>query len=96
MTRQAANPKRLSAPGLCALLALVAFIGCGSGRGVTACAGDAGHSTCAAGNECLWLHSGGYFCVARCANGACRAGGLCVSNGASSCPTCQDLIDVCE
>jgi len=78
-------------------LLLVAVPGCGSGRGVTACAVDAGHSTCAAGNECLWLRGGGYFCVARCgADGGCPRGGLCATGGASSCPTCQDLIDVCE
>jgi hypothetical protein len=76
--------------------AAVLLGGCGDRLQLRACTADAGASTCAAGFECLWLASGGYFCVARCVDGSCPSGGSCRSGGASSCATCQDLIDVCE
>ena len=50
--------------------------------------------------SCLWVHDGtnsGYRCVVSCSGGTPCPGELaCTMNGASSCMTCQDVIDVCE
>jgi hypothetical protein len=81
-----------------ARVGLVAFVllGCSSGNGLVRCAADGGGAPCAADTECLWLHGGGSFCVATCATGLCTDGRSCQIGAASSCATCDDLIDVCE
>jgi hypothetical protein len=64
------------------------------------CQGDSDVSTCGAGASCVWMHVGnesGYFCAIDCTGGgACPSGQACVTEAASSCQTCDDLLDVCE
>ena len=73
-----------------------ALFGCSSGSGLVPCSADGGASACPIGTECLWLRGGGSYCVAICASGLCTGGRSCQIGGASSCATCDDLIDVCE
>jgi len=91
-----ANIRSATAIGLLALALAFSFLGCSSANGLVPCAADGGAAACAADTECLWLRTGGSFCVARCGSGACTGGRTCQSGGASSCATCDDLIDVCE
>jgi len=62
------------------------------------CPGEQSATTCAQGQECLWLHgANGYFCGAVCGVGApCSASQTCKTGAASSCATCDDVVDVCE
>ena len=76
-------------------LVALALGGCASGSAPPRCAPDGG-AACADGTACLWLRGGGYFCVSTCASGFCPVGRTCQTGGASSCATCDDLLDICE
>lgn len=73
---------------------------CGSDVSRVPCASDSDQSTCLQPERCVWRHLGassGYFCATLCeAGGACPNGESCRTGVASSCMTCQDLLDVCE
>lgn len=71
----------------------------GSNRRTCPDEGDA--SSCQVGESCLWVHLGnesGYFCAFECDPGGttCRSGQTCGTGNASSCMTCQNLLNVCE
>lgn len=72
---------------------------CDGGHGRKRCeAPDA--TSCGSSESCLWVHDGndsGYFCALPCSSDkSCPNGESCKAGAASSCATCQDLIDVCE
>jgi hypothetical protein len=66
----------------------------------TPCQGGSDTSTCGPGATCLWMQVGnesGYFCAIDCTGGAaCPTGQACVAEAATSCQTCDNLLDVCE
>lgn len=81
------------------LVSFLLLIGaCGSDGIGAACDPEA--NPCAIEEEdCFWVHDGadsGYFCALRCEQGECPGGMTCVEGGASSCPTCRDIIHICE
>jgi hypothetical protein len=82
------------------LVASLAVIASCGDAGRTRCQGDTDVTTCGASESCVWMNDGSasaYFCVTTCSGGAaCPAGESCRSGAASSCSTCQDLIDICE
>jgi hypothetical protein len=82
------------------LLALSAALGdgaCDKSPSRVRCTGEADTMTCKSPEECAWIHDGaGYFCASLCAGGACSSGHACKTGAASSCQTCQDLLDICE
>ena len=73
---------------------------CGSDVSRVPCAGDSEQSTCPPSQTCVWRHLGAssaYFCATLCdAGGACPNGTSCRMDAASSCMTCENLLDVCE
>ena len=64
------------------------------------CSGDSDQNTCPQGETCVWLGldgKQGYFCAQICsAEEPCGSGETCKANRASSCQTCQDVLDVCD
>jgi len=81
------------------LASCVAGVTCSS-TARTACGSDAGPTTCASGQSCLWINAGsgsGYFCAMVCdAKAPCASGQACKAAAASSCMTCDDLLGICE
>jgi hypothetical protein len=73
---------------------------CGSDVSRVPCAGESEQSTCPQSQSCVWRHLGAssaYVCATLCdAGGACPNGTSCRPDAASSCMTCENLLDVCE
>jgi hypothetical protein len=73
----------------------LALVACGDTN--AACSSQ---DECAGTEECIWVRSGdkvvGKMCSIRCAKDSeCPPGTSC-SGGASTCPTCNDYIQVCQ
>jgi len=87
----------IAALRISALVAIVlASSSCGSHTSRTLCAGESDQTTCAQNDRCVWMNQA-YVCATPCGNAnACASGRACKTGAASSCATCQDLIDVCE
>ena len=85
-----------------ALLGLTLAVGsaaaCDRSTNRARCVGEADAATCQRGETCSWLHDGAdYFCATLCSQGRlCPSGLTCKTGAASSCQTCQDLLDICE
>ena len=79
---------------------VLANASCGSEVSRVPCAGDSDQSTCPPSETCVWRHLGAssaYVCATLCeADGACPNGTSCRTGAASSCTTCENLLDVCE
>ena len=73
---------------------------CGSDGSRVLCVGESEQSTCPPSERCVWRHLGAssaYVCATLCdAGGACPNGTSCQTGAASSCMTCENLLDVCE
>ena len=80
-----------------ALAAAVEDGGCDNSPSRVHCTGETDTATCQSPDKCVWIHDGaGYFCASLCAAGTCSSGHACKTGAASSCQTCENLIDICE
>lgn len=88
----------LRAIALLMLSAALAGAACDEATTRARCTSETDTTVCKSAETCVWIHDGaGFFCAVQCSVGTTCPGGLsCKTAAASSCQTCQDVLDICD